>query len=533
MSAKRELSWGGVLVCILCSTVASGAALRDITVSEIKSYQENSLPVIVLAVDFQLDETLPTQIHGGSGRTTRTEQEAAQFPKMGFFTRDLIADKVFGLEDAKRQLNAYYRWASYGQIKLVPAQGLEQSLMAQVILRVKSRADLKERYTFDSRVGVIEELGQDKKIMRFLTDAVTAMLRDSTYKAVSFQDALLMLLVNISGREWGRGAMGFLPSGKYWEFGVGPDSKAPGNRICFPIGRDYTYRDYYLSRRECFDSRQDQFVQGVAMFCRDGQLSCAPHDIVNVLKRASGVPPKRHTVIKGLYNNYLQDIWQRDFRTNTSPYIGWWDVMADHLHMKIPEGPHPSMFFRSTPQGMCAYTRLVMGWMPEDYVATLSGRSRSVVLAPLGVNKLPEPRGKIHLVAKVPLAPAMDKEGNRKDRYYLIEARRFMNNDDVRVDKTQYYGDRTYLPDRLIQKEGVLVYRVDMGKPMFGPKPEKGKVDRRNFVLVLEDQAGRRDGDLKEAPFSPGQVFKGEEGVRVEVAADPANRKNYVIHVHR
>jgi len=156
-----------------------------------------------------------------------------------------------------------------------------------------------------------------------------------------------------------------------------------------------------------------------------------------------------------------------------------------------------------------------------------------LLLAPLGVDKLPEPKGKIHLVAKVPLAPVKDQEGNLRERYYLIEARRFLGNDDIRIDKSQYYGDRSYLPDRMIQKEGVLIYLVDQRKPIFGPKPEKGKVDRRNFVLVLEDQAGRRDGDLKDAPFSPGQVFKGEEGVHVEVMADPENRQNFVIQVHR
>ena len=219
--------------------------------------------------------------------------------------------------------------------------------MARVVLRVKNRAEIEEKYTFDSRVGTIEELGQDQKIMRFITDAVAEMLRTAAYQTVSFQDALLMVLVNISGREWGRGAMGFLPNRQFWEFGVGPDPKAPSDRICLTIGRDYTYRDYLLSRREYFNGRQDQFVQGVAMFCRDGQLSCAPHDIINVLKRAASVPPKRGTVIKGLYNNYLQDIWQKDQKTNTSPYIGWWDVMADHLHMKMPQEPHRSMFFRS------------------------------------------------------------------------------------------------------------------------------------------------------------------------------------------
>ena len=74
---------------------------------------------------------------------------------------------------------------------------------------------------------------------------------------------------------------------------------------------------------------------------------------------------------------------------------------------------------------------------------------------------------------------------------------------------------------------------VDQSKPIFGPKPEKGKVDRKNFVLVLEDQAGSHDGDLKNAAFSPGQVFKGEEGVRVEVAVDPLNRQNFVIRIQR
>ena len=74
---------------------------------------------------------------------------------------------------------------------------------------------------------------------------------------------------------------------------------------------------------------------------------------------------------------------------------------------------------------MCAYTRLVMGWIPEDHVATVSSGSRTVSLAPLGVDKLPEPKGKVHLVAKVPLAPAKDQDGDPRERYYLIEARRF------------------------------------------------------------------------------------------------------------
>jgi hypothetical protein len=533
MLAEKLAICGALIGCLLWATTTNGATPRDFTANEFKPYEVNAVPVVVLAVDFLVAESPATRGPGRGAKMGGAAPRAPEFLEKGFFTRDLISDKVFGLRDSKRQLNAYYRWTSYGQLKLVPAQGLEQSLMAHVTLRVRNHAEIEEKYTFDSKVGTIEELNQNEKIMRFVSDAVTEMLKTAAYDNVSFQDALLMVLVNISGKEWGRGAMGFLPNKLFWELGVGPDPKAPKNRICFTIGKDHTYRDYILSRREHFNGGQDQFVQGVAMFCRDGQLSCAPHDIINVLKRASSVPPKRATVIKGLYNNYLQDIWQKDGKTNTSPYIGWWDDMADHLHMKVPPEPSRAMFFRSTPQGMCAYTRLVMGWIPDDYVATVPSGSKTVSLAPLGVDRLPEPKGKVHLAVKVPLAPAKDQNGNSKERYYLIEARRLLGNDDVQIDKSQYYGDRSYLPDRLIQEEGVLVYMVDQSKPVFGSKPEGGQVDRRNFVLVLEDQAGRRDGDLRDAAFSPGQAFRGEEGVRVDVAVDPASRQNFTLRIQR
>jgi len=514
------VQWFLVALIIIPPSFAFGQARKELTKNEIQPYQVNLIPVIPLAVNFQFEE-----------RETQVKE---------FFTQELIADKIFGLTDSKRQLNAYFQWASYGQVKLSPAEGLEHSLMAQVIINLKNMRELKERYAFDSRIGIIEELGQGKKIIRFLTDSVTEMLKDSSYQSVSFQDAILILLVNIWGKEyWGRHSMGVLPGYSTYELIVGPNPKDPNSKFCLTIEPGYTYRDYYQARRQYLQTRQDQFVRGVAMFTRDGHLSCAPHDIINVMIRASAVPPKRGRAIIGLYNNYLQDIWAGDGKTNTSPYIGWWDVMADHLHIRAPRSGYPTLpsssttFFQSIPQGLCAYTRLLLGWIPKEYVAEVRSGSRRIVLAPLGINQLPQPKGEILLAIKVPLTPGKDRDGNLKERYYLIEARKFLANDNIVVEKSLYAGYPSYLPDRLVPKEGVLIYLVDHSKPIFGPKPEKGKVDRRNFVLVLESQRGEKDDELNDAAFTPGQIFKGEEGVRVEIGLDLSQRNNYLVHVQR
>ena len=60
----------------------------------------------------------------------------------------------------------------------------------------------------------------------------------------------------------------------------GAGSGDPKRRACLTIGAHFNYRDYYLTRIEYLHNGQNQFVCGVVMFCRDGQFSRFPHDLL-------------------------------------------------------------------------------------------------------------------------------------------------------------------------------------------------------------------------------------------------------------
>ena len=71
MLVKTRMSWEALIGCILCTTFARAATMRDFTVAELKPYRENPIPVVVLAVDFQLDE--PPAVVERPGKAARRQ----------------------------------------------------------------------------------------------------------------------------------------------------------------------------------------------------------------------------------------------------------------------------------------------------------------------------------------------------------------------------------------------------------------------------------------------------------------------------
>jgi hypothetical protein len=451
-------------------------------------------------------------------------------------------DRIFGLDDPIRQLNAYYNVNFYGQLLLRPVE-VNPNKYVEIEL-MGSPQD----YSFGWLIGYeSDEIASvDPQIMRKLILDVMAGVVEQ-YPEVNYQNKFIFLILNATGAEYGRGAAGAIPgegidpiydmfignleAGKREEFSDPENFRVINqNKVIGLIGLNgYTYDDYFRGRGEA--AYNDQFILGMAIFGKDAPLSCASHDILHGLRRKSAYadPPEgRGRAISCLYNLPLQSKWmvgsenhgRFDRSVTASPYIGWWDPMADHLH------PSERSFFASHPQGMSAFTKLRMGMIPERCIAEAESDEFTVRLSPLGSPTLPAPGSEAEaMVVKVPVWP---DNPNAAHVYLLLEYRRRVGVDempdnfsippDFIVGSMQWDGgydpnnpDQSQLinpPTTFVPDEGVLVYLVNEKMPEL-PILQYNPQEWYKFILVLLNPAGneKRD-DLNDAALAAGEKME-------------------------
>lgn len=301
-----------------------------------------------------------------------------------------------------------------------------------------------------------------------------------------------------------------------------------GSKLVGMVGpQGYTYDDYFRDREK--QSPKDQFILGLAMFGTDGPLSCATHDILHGLRRKSAyadVPEGRTRAVHCLYNLVQQSKWllgteehgRMDRSITVSPYIGWWDPMADHLH------PQSRDFFTSYPTGSCAFTKLRMGMIPARCQAVAEQDDVTVKLAPLGLPVLPAKGSAVEtLTLKVPMAPRVPTVSHI---YLLLEYRRRVGSekgevhpDNFAIEPAFVFGEPQFDPGYnaanpaaskyvnpptvFVPDEGVLVYLVNDKVPEVPGAPY---TDWYAFNLVLFNLAGNEKRDnLNEAALDAGE----------------------------
>ena len=152
--------------------------------------------------------------------------------------------------------------------------------------------------------------------------------------------------------------------------------------------------------------------------------------------------------------------------------MGPWDVMSAHFVDK--QGPPP---------GLCAFTRIRLGWIHADQVVQVRpGETRKVLLWPLAE------KGKV-LAVKIPLADG---------RYYLVENRQPIGFDKVLPDS----GLLIVLvdPDALEGTGTARIMDADPSSSNFqhatykpGPVEKSTFVDRRyHIAIVAANQQGKK-----------------------------------------
>jgi len=520
---------------------------RIITSNEFIPERENIIETVVVLVNF-------------SGRPERVFDLRPHW------------QKIFGKDDPIRQLNAYYDENFYGQLALRPVQtpAMGEKGYAEIEL-----SGMPQDYNFGWLVGMetdnISEVNPEavrKLILEIMARLVAA------HPDIDYQDKFIFVVLNATGNEYGRGAAGFLPStGKnpMYDLFIGDVSPADeqlfADPACFQTAGNgkivgiidaetYPFTRYFQERAQY--AAHDQFIRGMAAFSTDAPLSCASHDILHGLRRKSAYadPPEgRARAVNCLYNLQLQSKWLVgtsehgvcDRSINCTPYIGWWDPMADHLHPKKPRE-----FFCSHPQGMSAFTKLRMGFIPDRCLALAREDDVTLKLAPLGSPQLPPPGSEAEvLVARVPLLPGVDKLAHI---YLLLEYRRRVGSekgeihpDNFTIDPGYVVGDKRtdpgYNPENpaasryinpptvFVPDEGVLVYLVNKKMP---EQPGLPYSDWRNFVLVLLNPAGNEQRlDLNQVALDAGEqmvvdfrTFYPDRGIPIMITVTVAARTN-------
>ena len=164
-------------------------------------------------------------------------------------------------------------------------------------------------------------------------------------------------------------------------------------------------------------SRSGKPVKGVAIFTYQAHLGTLFHDVAHVI---GGVKPDGNRAMPCLYDHDLQAKPGPLRETFNAALVnmGFWDPMSCHyIKRDIP------------PPGLSSWTKLRLGWLPEDKVALVRpGETREIVLGPL------EDGRSETLAIRIPLSSTT---------YYLIENR-------------QPVGFDRYLPG-----SGVLVMLAD------------------------------------------------------------------------
>jgi hypothetical protein len=454
-------------------------------------------------------------------------------------------DRIFGLEDPIRQLNAYYHEDLYGQLELRPYTTPQMGEKGYVEVTLPGvPQDWSFGWLINYESPDVPSLDPD--MVQKLTLEIVARAVQK-HPEVNFQDKFLLVVMNAPGSEYGRGAAGIVPGdgpenatdmfigdfaaadrGKFADeslFRVVDNSKLIG----FVAPQGYTFADYFRDREK--ESAKDQFILGMAMFGTDGPLSCATHDILHGLRRKSAYadPPEgRSRAVHCLYNLVQQSKWlvgtqehgKMDRSITVSPYIGWWDPVADHLH------PTQREFFNSYPTGSCAFTKLRMGMIPDRCLAVAEADDVTVKLSPLGNPTLPAKGSEAEsLVVKVPLLPLNPAAAHL---YLLLEYRRRVGSesgethpDNFTISPDYVFGDKqfdpgynaanpaasTYVnpPTVFVPDEGVLVYLVN---DKFPEVPAAPYTEWYNFNLALLNPAGndQRD-DLNKAAVDAGETM--------------------------
>jgi hypothetical protein len=350
------------------------------------------------------------------------------------------------------------------------------------------------------------------------------------------------MVLNALGSEYGRGAAGVLPTAgldPIYDVFIGNLAPADkdkfadptyfrivGDRVVGLIRKSgYTFDDYFRDRGDA--AYDDKFFTGMAMFGKDGPLSCATHDVLHGLHRKSAyatLPEGRARAAICLYNLYFQSLWvvgneahgTFDRSINVSPHIGWWDPMADHLHPKSRD------FFDSRPHGMTSFTRMRMGLIPQRCIVIAEQDDFTVNLAPLSDPTLPSPGANAEaLVIKAPILPGVPQAAHI---YLLLEYRRRPEGahpDNFTIPSDYVFGDPKWdpgynasnpaesryvnPPTTFVSKEGVLVYLVNEKMPELS-SPELQPSEWYKFILALLNPAGNdKRADLTQVPLAAGE----------------------------
>lgn len=199
-------------------------------------------------------------------------------------------------------------------------------------------------------------------------------------------------------------------------------------------------------------SKSGKPVRGVAIFSSHAHVGTLFHDVTHVI---GGVKDGKR-VVPCLYDHDLQARPGplRETFVDSIVNMGFWDPMSCHYYKRD-----------EAPPGISSWTKLRLGWLPEDKVAVVRpGETREILLGPL------EDGQSGTLAIRIPLSATT---------YYLVENR-------------QPIG-----PDRVLPGSGVLIMRADdnVAECRHGRAPVK-LVDADPSVPHLEGAAfdlGKRD----------------------------------------
>ncbi len=437
-------------------------------------------------------------------------------------------------------MNAYYRENFYGQLEFQPVNS--PSLGSKGYVEIELEGSPSD-YPVGWLIGMETEdyhSVDPNTLQKLILDIVAKVVQK--HPDIDFQDKFMLVVLDAYGREYGRGAMGALPSGELYDLFIGETSE--GELVNFSDERyfriigdskvvglvmktGYTFDDYQNDRKERVED--DQFIRGMAIFDKAAPLSCASHDILHGLRRKSAKadPPEgRDRAVNCLYNLQLQSQWligtergSFDRNITCSPYIGWWDPMSDHLHPRLPRP-----FFDGHPHGMSAFTKLRMGMIPDRCLFVADRDNLTIKLAPLSQTALPQRGSEAEtMVVKVPVIPDNEKAAHV---YLLLEYRMRYGSgpDDFHPDN--FYIDPEYVmgeastdpgynnthpeeseyinpPTTFVPDEGVLVYLVNEKMP---ENPGMEYQGWNMFILALLNPEGNEKRDnLNQAALDSGE----------------------------
>jgi M6 family metalloprotease-like protein len=229
-------------------------------------------------------------------------------------------------------------------------------------------------------------------------------------------------------------------------------------------------------------SKSGKPVRGVAIFSYQAHVGTLFHDVTHVI---GGVMPDGKRAVPCLYDHDLQARPgpQREIFVDAIINMGFWDPMSCHFYKRD-----------EPPPGISSWTKLRLGWLPDDKVAVVRpGETREVLLGPL------EDGQSATLAIRIPLSATT---------YYLVENR-------------QPIG-----ADRILPGSGVLIMRADdsIAECRHGRAPVK-LVDADPSVPHLEGAAfdlGKRDRFTdKAAGIAIELLEKVGQSYRIRVGAQP------------